>query len=906
MVMSVKGKPDIWDDAWVRTTCGGCYATCTIRAHRVNGVVVKIDGEPDNDFGARGGICGKGQAMIQALYDPNRVNYPVKRTNPEKGIFVDPKWKRISWDEALNEMAERLNKIRADNPNKLMHGGTPSPGMGPNLPLGFGVFGAVFGTKNWHVGGAGLHCGSGSHMGAGLYHASWSIVPDYKYCNYAIQFGSNKGTGSGHSMGFTMRLSAEARARGMKNIVFDPICNFGGGKATEWIPLLPGSDGAIALAMVNILLNELNIYDTEFLKKKTNGAYLIGPDGLYVRDKETGKPLVFDTASGRARTFDDPGISDYALLGNYEVNGIKCQPSFQLVKEHVKQYTAEFASEASTVPAATIRRIAKEYGEAAMIGSTIEIKGEKLPLRPVSAVMFRGGQGHTNSAHSYSALCLLNAIVGAMDVPGGTLGWPAMVEGYPETGRFKIIPYPCKDGMLTAGTFMEHKPWPVEESRIPNDVLLKELVPTASFSPLPMTSDFDQYWDKLGRPYEIEMFMVFGSNMVRTVQNRDIMANFFKKIPFTVSFNIIHNEFTEGFADIVLPDCHPLESWGLFSSHGPFFNWPIGLEGWDFPVRQPVVKPQYERREMIEVLWDLADRIGMHEEMNKYYNVYFSSFGGEALISGDLASVRGIKQIDPAKVTELVKPGEKIPFKELMDRAFKFYFGIERGLEYIAQHGSISWPKKVSEAYWRWYVDVRVPVYQEHVGALKPHIMENAKKAGVELDWEQFTPLLSYFKPQPAKEIDSEYDLYCFSYRDVLHTGTYTMELPWLDEVSQLNPYTYNITMNADTAKARGLKDGDLISLESKAGRKVTGTLKTMQGQHPQTVAIAACSGAWARGMPIAYGKGTNFNILLESDLKHACPVSFSQETAAAVKVSKTDKRIEFQGARELPKRRAK
>jgi len=61
----------------------------------------------------------------------------------------------------------------------------------------------------------------------------------------------------------------------MKNVVFDPICNFGGGKATEWIPLLPGSDGAIALAMINILLNELNIFDAEFLKKKTNGAYLI-------------------------------------------------------------------------------------------------------------------------------------------------------------------------------------------------------------------------------------------------------------------------------------------------------------------------------------------------------------------------------------------------------------------------------------------------------------------------------------------------------------------------------------------------------------------------------------------------------------------------------------------------------
>ena len=245
---------------------------------------MKIEGEPDNDFGARGGLCAKGEAMIQALYNPNRYNYPLRRTNPEKGIFADPKWKRISWDEALNEIAEKLKKIRKENPNKLFHGGTPSAGTGPDLPLGFGVFGAVFGTKNWHVGGGGLHCGSGSRMGAGLYHASWSIVPDWKYVKYVIQMGSNKGTGSGHSMGFNMRLAADARAKGAKIVVFDPICNFGGGKATEWIPLLPGTDGIIALAMINILLNELNVYDAEFLRKKTNGPYLIGPDQL-IRQK---------------------------------------------------------------------------------------------------------------------------------------------------------------------------------------------------------------------------------------------------------------------------------------------------------------------------------------------------------------------------------------------------------------------------------------------------------------------------------------------------------------------------------------------------------------------------------------------------------------------------------------------
>jgi anaerobic selenocysteine-containing dehydrogenase len=894
--LSVKGNPEIWENTWIKTTCGGCYGTCTIRAHRVNGVLVKIEGEPDNDFGPRGGICAKGEAMIQALYDPNRINYPMKRTNPEKGIFADPKWERISWDEALDEIAEKLKKIRKENPNKLFHGGTPGPGSGPDLPLGFGVFGAVFGTKNWHVGGGGLHCGSGSHMGAGLYHASWSIVPDWKYCNYVIQMGSNKGTASGHSMGFNMRLSADARARGMKNVVFDPICNFGGGKATEWIPILPGTDGIVALAMVNILLNELKVYDAEFLKKKTNGPYLIGPDGRYVRDKETDKPLVWDAKEGKAKVFNDPAIGDYALLGEYEVNGVKCHPSFQLVKDHVRQYTAEAAAKESTIPVATIRRIAREWADAAMIGATIEIEGEKFPLRPVAAVMFRGGQGHTNSAHSYTAMCLLNAIVGAMDVPGGTLGWPAYVGGHPDTGRFKVIPFPCKDGMLTAGTFMEHGPWPVHEPKVPEDMLLKELVPTASFSPHPMTSDFPKYWDNMGHPYDIEAAIIFGSNMIRSSQNREIVAAFWKKVPFTVSFNILPNEFTEGFADIVLPDCHPLEAYCLFSSHGPFFNHPIGMEGWCFPIRQPVVKPAFERRNKVEALWDLADRIGMRDEMNNYYNVYFSSFGGEALISGDISSARGAAAIDPKKVTQLIKHGEKISYSEMMDRAFKFYFGEKNGLDFISKNGSIDWKKQAKEAYWRWYVDVRIPIYLEHVAMLKPEIMKNAKVAGVNLEWEQFTPLISYFTPQVAREEAGEFDLYSFSYRDILHNGTYTMEFPWLDEVSRQNPYTYNITMNADTANKKGLKDGDLICLESSYGRKTTGYLKTMQGLHPRCVAIAACSGAWAKGAPIAYGKGTNFNILLESDFKHACPVCWSQETATMIKVYKIDRRIEFDG----------
>ncbi len=902
-------QPEIWDDTWVRTTCGGCYATCTIRVHRVNGVIVKVEGDPDTDFGPRGGVCAKAPALIQQFYDPNRVNYPMRRTNPKKGLFEDPQWKRISWDEALDEITQRLKEIK-DDPRQLLHGGTPTPGTASNLALGFAVFGSLFGTPNWYIGGAGLHCGNAAHLGAGLFHASWSIVPDWKYTNYVIYFGSNKGAGSGHSFGFNARLAAEARARGAKIVVFDPMCNFGGGKATEWIPLLPGTDGAIALAMVNVILNELGIYDADFLKTRTNGSYLVGSDLTYVRDKETGKPMLWDEKEGKAKVWDDPSIidsTDVALFGNYEVQGIKCQPAFQLIKEHVKQYTPEFASEMSTVPAKTIHRLATEFAQEARVGSTIEVRGEagdveKLPYRPVSAIMFRGGQGHTNGGHAYMSVCLLNAIVGAMDVPGGTIGWPPVSLGYPGTGRFIIMPYPDpRDGMLTTGTWMEHKAWPVEESKVPADVCFKDLVPTASFSPHPATSDFEDYWNKAGRPYEIKVALIYGANFARTTQNREVVTEFFKKVPFTVSINTTFNEFNEGFADIVLPDTHSMESWGLFEQHAPFFTWPIGLEGWYFPLRQPVVKPQYERRQVIEILWELMDRLGMREQLNHYYNVYFSSFGGEALIGGDIKGMRAAFGIDKSKVVELIKPEEKITYPELIDRVLKYYFGPDHGLDYFKEHGYIHWPKRVREAYWRPFVKARVPIYQEHIAELRPHVMENARKIGLELEWEQWTPLLSYFKPQVAKEGDSEYDLYCFSYRDILHAGSGTMEAPWLDEASRLSPYTYTITMNADTAAEKGLKDGDLICLETPYGRKVTGYLKTMQGMHPKTVSIAACSGSWAKGQPVAFGKGTNFNILLESDFKHVCPISFSQETAARVKVYKTNRRVEYEGAWKTP-----
>ena len=226
-------KPAVHEDVWVPSSCALCYGTCSILAHRVDGTVIKIEGNPDSAVG-KGRLCGKGVSGIMTHYDPNRLRYPMRRTNPKKGLYEDPGWKRISWTEALDEIAEVLRKVRADDPRKLVVQRTTTV-TASRVPLH--AFASAFGTPNFSVSGGGLHCGNGAHLISGIMHASWSVVPDFEYCNYAIFFGASKGHSAGHASCSNMGKAADARVRGMKMVVVDPLCNFAAAKATEWVPL---------------------------------------------------------------------------------------------------------------------------------------------------------------------------------------------------------------------------------------------------------------------------------------------------------------------------------------------------------------------------------------------------------------------------------------------------------------------------------------------------------------------------------------------------------------------------------------------------------------------------------------------------------------------------------------------
>ena len=313
----------IKEDKWYDTCCGICYASCPIRVRTINGIPVKIEGQPRAST-SKGSVCGKSVGSLTVVHDPNRLNKPVKRTNPVKGIGIDPKWQEISWEEALTTIADKIREIYKTDGRQMKINVMPSQGSYNHPPIWALV--SALGCTNESAGAGGMLCGNAAHFVAGLTHGSWSHSADLERCNYLIHFGASKGHAAGHSSNQMMRSMADARARGMKQIVFDPMCNFVGAKATRWVPIIPGTDVAVILSMLNIILNELKTWDDVFIKTKTNGPYLIGPDKHYIRDAKTQKPLVWDAKEGKAKTWDDPTIKEFAIEGTYDVNGVKGTP----------------------------------------------------------------------------------------------------------------------------------------------------------------------------------------------------------------------------------------------------------------------------------------------------------------------------------------------------------------------------------------------------------------------------------------------------------------------------------------------------------------------------------------------------------------------------------------------------
>ncbi|MEA1967175.1 MAG: molybdopterin-dependent oxidoreductase [Thermodesulfobacteriota bacterium] len=861
---------EIWEDKWVNTTCGVCYCGCSARVRVVNGVPVKIEGIKESTMGGTGaGLCGKGVAGLMYYHDPYRLTKPLRRTNPEKGIGVDPMWKEISWDEALDEIATRMKKIMDDDPNKIMFTNqTMRASDGPhNHPYIYAKAFGVTDNGNFIIGGGSLHCGNAAHMLGGLIHGAWSIAPDWRYTKYVLKWGSSKGTGSGHSAMTNARLRADAVRGGIKEVVFDPMGNFAGGKATQWVPILPGTDTAVGLAMANYILNTLKVFDSLYIKAKTNLVYLIREDGTFIRDEETEKPCVYDEKAKKIKLFDDSSIAheDFALEGEYEHNGEKVKPCFTALKEHLKKFSPQWASEISTVPVGTIVQIAKDWVDHAQIGSTITIEGKSFPYRPVASVTFRGAQGHSNGIHQVAAIDLLSQLVGAEDVPGGTMGWPSMRRKYPG-GQYERMPKVGPDGVLIPAVFYSHMPWPPHTPSVPcKNAGCVDFWTHSTLSHIPYVKERDIIHEKFGMKAKPEMVFGISANFIISQSDWGAAVDYFKDM-FVVQMDIWSNETDEAVGDIILPDVSYLEK-ECWSSEidAFFFSGSPSYEDWYVHLQKAVAKPLGECRFFMDVYLDVAERVGVLDKFNEILNNYYSVEDEELRI----------------------KPGEKLTWAEIGDRYLKWIYGDDK--EKIEKQGYATWHKPIEDVYWRWEVPSRCPVYMEFlIGDRRAveQIMDDVD-FGLELDTAQYTPLPDWFWPTSHKELDKEFDLLAFSYRDILHTNNSTFQNPYIDEASELCPYTFTITMNTELAKQKDMKDGDVIWMENKYNVREKGVIKTMEAQHPKVIGISGQGGLWAKGRPVAKGKGSNFCKLLPSYLRHYDPITGNIETSVAVKVYK-------------------
>jgi len=251
------------------TYCNACVSGPDIMQVVVeNGVPTRI--QPNFDLKgqapADGKICVKPYGQIQKLYDPNRIFKPLKRTNPKKGPKEDPGWTEISWDEALDLVASKLNDIRKrglvdehGSPRVALttgHDGTAFWYMGTLLCF-FDAWGPV--DRSLGAGGT-AKCNHSEHVFGELWHRAFMTTMDAPHCEYLLSFGKNINAGGGVT---GVRRHTDALARGLKKIQFEPQLSVTGATATEWIPIRPNTDSAALYAMLHVLLYEHSLEELE-------------------------------------------------------------------------------------------------------------------------------------------------------------------------------------------------------------------------------------------------------------------------------------------------------------------------------------------------------------------------------------------------------------------------------------------------------------------------------------------------------------------------------------------------------------------------------------------------------------------------------------------------------------------
>ena len=471
--------------------CEVCFWKCGLFAHVEDDDVVFLEGNPACPVN-NGRLCARGNAGIGFLNDPDRLRSPMRRSGPRgSGRFEE-----ITWDEALGEVATKLKAIAAAHGPEAValffHGSAGKY---------FSTLLRAFGSPNF-------------------------AQPSYAQCRgprdegYRLTFGAGLGSPEptdmrnsrfilliGSHLGENMHLLqaqeyAEAVARGAQVAVADPRFSVAASKATWWLPVRPGSDQALLLALIHVVLEE-DLYDRDFVARHAAGL--------------------------------------------------------EELRRGVSDKNPEWAQFRTDIPASTIREIARAMAAA----------------KP--AVVIHPGRHATwygQDVQRARAMAILTALMGAWGRRGGILVPSAFKLG--KAGHAPAFPEPKRPPVDGAGDR-----FPFATDGIASG--LRDATRT-------------------GSPYPIKAWLVSGTNLIKTLPNRQETLDAISKLDLLVTVDILPSEIV-GWSDIVLPECTYLERWDSFNA--PAFRRPF------VALRSPAVAPRFESRSGFDIARDLGGRLGL-------------------------------------------------------------------------------------------------------------------------------------------------------------------------------------------------------------------------------------------------------------------------------------------------------
>ena len=824
------------------TTCYMCACRCGINVTLENGKVRYIEGNPDHPLN-KGVICAKGSSGIMKQYSPARLTKPLRRKpNSERG---KGEFEAISWDEAFSIMEERLSHLRSTDPKKfaLFTGRDQMQAL-------TGLFAKQFGTPNYAA-----HGGLCSvNMAAGMIYtiggSFWEFGgPDLERAKLFIMIGTAE---DHHSNPLKIELSHFKR-NGGRFISINPVRTGYSAIADEWIPIRPGTDGALLMALNHELIKQ-GLFDREFLIKYTNAAELVNQEeesdfyGLFARYTEDMRDGCIDPQNklwwDRNEDREVPSAkrdADPYLLGEYTLkNGTKVKPAFQLLVDRLEDSTPEWAEKITGIDAKTIRNLAYEMGITAR-DQKIELpiawtdvwgeEHETVTGNPVAFHAMRGLAAHSNGFHSIRNMAILMTLLGTIDRPGGfrhKAPFPRPIPPCPKPPKSPdaVQPNTPLDGM------------PLGFPASPDDLFVDDegnpVRLDKAFSwehPLSahglMHNAITNAWR--GDPHSVDTMLLFMANMawnssMNTSKIREMLVdkdeNGEYKIPFLIVCDAFQSE-TVAFADLVLPDTTYLERHDVMS----MLDRPISeYDGPVDAVRVPILPPTGECKPFQEVLIELGTRLKLpafvDADGNRKYRDYpdfivnYETAPGSGI--GFLSGWRGkngektLKGEPNSNQWEMYANNNCVHHYKL-PRSYQYMRNWNKGYLEWSQHHSLT---RYAEAiqihlYSEIFQEFRLAAQGKRKGKQPPEHLRKRVET-------YFDPLPMYHEPLETMQTNRHtYPLNAITQRPMAMYHSWDSQNAWLRQIHAYN----HLYMHPSVGNNNGFSDGDWVWVESMHGK---------------------------------------------------------------------------------------